>query len=256
LNILSNAIKYTPLNGRITMKVREIPSDKNDYSFYETTISDTGIGMSKEFLPHIYDAFSREDSSRNRGILGTGLGMPIVKKLVEEMNGTISVESELGVGTTFVVIIPHRIASKKDIEGTSKKLAEVDVRDFKGKRILLVEDNDLNSEIAITILEEFGFIVEHAKDGLESVLIMENAPEGYFDAILMDIQMPRMNGYEATSRIRAFKNPKSKIPIIAMTANAFVEDVTKCLKVGMNNHIAKPIQIPDLLAILSENLKN
>ena len=256
LNILSNAVKYTPSGGKISMSLTEIPSDRTNYAVYQTVIEDTGIGMSEEFLPHLFEEFTRERSSTESKINGTGLGMPIVKKLVDLMQGTIEVESKLGRGTRITVTIPHRIARQEDTGVLPDKIKGHDENSFQGKRILLAEDNELNAEIAITILEDAGFTVEHAKDGIICVDMMEKAEAGYYDLILMDIQMPNMDGYKATRTIRKLADPqKSGIIIVAMTANAFEEDKKNAYEAGMNWHIAKPIKIDELMSVLTELLK-
>ncbi|MDD6190059.1 MAG: PocR ligand-binding domain-containing protein [Firmicutes bacterium] len=255
LNILSNALKYTPSGGRVTMRLTEIPSDRPGYAIYRTVIEDTGIGMSEEFLPHLFEEFTRERSSTDSKIKGTGLGMPIVKKLVDLMQGTIEVESKAGKGTKITVTIPHRISLEEDKNTVTGRTEAFDRNLFKGKRILLAEDNELNAEIAITILEEAGFVVEHAEDGIICVDMMEKAEAGYYDMILMDIQMPNMDGYKATQTIREFSDPeKANVTIVAMTANAFDEDKKNAYRAGMNRHIAKPIRMDELMAALTEIL--
>ncbi|MGN0364850.1 MAG: PocR ligand-binding domain-containing protein [Suilimivivens sp.] len=256
LNILSNALKYTPAGGKVTMKLTEVASDRPGYAMYQTEIEDTGIGMSEEFLPHLFEEFTRERSSTESRVNGTGLGMPIVKKLVDLMQGTIEVESQIGKGTKFTVTLPHRIAGKSEIAQFAEKTHAYEVTHFKGKRILLAEDNELNAEIAMTILEEAGFEVEHAADGIICVNMLEKADAGYYDLILMDIQMPNMDGYKATRTIRKFADKeKAGITIIAMTANAFEEDKINAYKAGMNFHIAKPIKLDELMSALAEILK-
>lgn len=256
LNILSNALKYTPSGGTVTMNLTEIPSDRPGYAMYQTVIEDTGIGMSEEFLPHLFEEFTRERSSTESKLNGTGLGMPIVKKLVDLMQGTIEVESKVGKGTRITVTLPHRIAQEADTGRFVENTQEYDVNCFHGKRILLAEDNELNAEIAITILEEAGFIVEHAEDGIICVDMMEKAQAGYYDLILMDIQMPNMDGYKATQTIRKLSDPKKAgITIVAMTANAFEEDKKNAYDAGMNRHIAKPIKVDELMTALTEILK-
>ncbi|MDO4460693.1 MAG: ATP-binding protein [Clostridia bacterium] len=251
LNIIGNAVKYTPDGGSVTVSVEEIPCDKEGTALYKTIISDTGIGMSDKFLPHLFDEFVRAQNTTDSGIEGTGLGMPIVKKLVDLMHGTIEVESEPGKGTTFTLLIPHRIAENTITEQIDSKKS-VDLREFAGRRILLAEDNELNAEIAMSILEENGFVVEHAVNGVMCVNKLEKSEPGYYDLILMDIQMPDMNGYEASRRIRNLNDEyKSCIPIIAMTANAFEEDRKHAFEAGMNAHLAKPIDIQELLTALS-----
>lgn len=253
LNIVSNAYKYTPEGGRIDMNTVEIPSDREGYAMFRTVITDNGIGMSKEYLPHLFEEFSREHNTTQGKVEGTGLGMPIVKRLVEIMDGTIEVESELGVGTKVTVTIPHRIADTCAI--VSHKGVDVDPSLFHGKRILLVEDNELNAEIAIEMLKEMGFIVEHAYNGQECLDMLDSAPADYYNIILMDIQMPIMDGYEATRAIRALHDyEKANIPILAMTANAFAEDKIQAFRCGMNAHIAKPIDVAELMKALASNL--
>ena len=255
LNIISNAVKYTPNGGEIKLIIKEIECDKEGYARFQTVVSDTGIGMSKEFLPHIFEEFSREKTTTESRVVGTGLGMPIVKTLVTLMHGTIEVESEQGVGTKFTVTLDHRIARKEEIKVEHEEIKDKDIVSYKGKRILLAEDNELNTEIAVTILEEAGFIVEHAENGQVCVDMIKNAKIGYYDLVLMDIQMPVMDGYKATETIRAINNPRCDIPIIAMTANAFDEDKRKAYVIGMDGHIAKPINIPQLLETISKVLK-
>ena len=256
LNILSNALKYTPSGGKVTMNLTEMPSDRPGYAMYQTVIEDTGIGMSEDFLPHLFEEFTRERSSTETRLNGTGLGMPIVKKLVDLMEGTIEVESKVGRGTRITVTLPHRIAPEADTQSYIEKAQGYDENCFKGKRILLAEDNELNAEIAITILEEAGFVVEHAEDGIICVDMMEKAEAGYYDLILMDIQMPNMDGYKATQTIRKLSDPqKAGITIVAMTANAFDEDKKNAYNAGMNWHIAKPIRVEELMSALTEILK-
>jgi signal transduction histidine kinase len=255
LNILSNAYKYTESGGKVHMHLMEIPCEREGYVTYKTVISDTGIGMSEEFLPHIFEEFARENNTTDNKIEGTGLGMPIVKRLVEFMDGEIQVESKKGEGSKFTVFIPHRIAERKDL--TDHQGVELSPELFEGKRILLAEDNDLNAEIAEEILREAGFELERAVDGLNCVRMVERAEDDYYDVILMDIQMPNMNGYEASKIIRAMTNPKkNSIPIIAMTANAFEEDKREAIKCGMNGHLGKPVNVRALMKELSGILNN
>jgi signal transduction histidine kinase/ActR/RegA family two-component response regulator len=254
LNILSNAYKYTNPGGKVNMHLEEIPCDREGYVLYQTTISDTGIGMSEEYLPHIFEEFSRENNTTDNKIEGTGLGMPIVKRMIDFMEGTIEVHSEKGVGSTFIVTIPHKLAERSDLAGVSKH--DLDPELFVGKRILLAEDNELNAEIAIEILSEAGFAVDRAEDGQVCVEMLQKAEAGFYDVILMDIQMPHMNGYEATRAIRALNDPwRSKIPILAMTANAFEEDKREAYRSGMNGHLAKPIDVTELMKALTSVLK-
>ena len=247
LNILSNAIKYTPDGGKISMTLREIPCDKPGYITIESVIEDTGIGMSKNFLPHIFEPFSRERNATESKITGTGLGMPIVKDLVNLMGGTITAESELGKGSRFTTVVTHRIVDPKDLEQLDRIKRENERIRFDGKRVLLTEDNELNAEIAETILADAGMMVEVAEDGDVCLEMLKKNPADYYNLILMDVQMPRMNGYDAARAIRALDDPeKASIPIVALTANAFAEDKAKAMEAGMNGHLAKPISIPRL----------
>lgn len=254
LNLLSNAYKYTPNGGTVTLEYHELPCEESDLIMIQSTLTDTGMGMSPEFLPQIFEAFSREKTSTDNKIQGTGLGMPIVKKLITLMNGTITVESELGKGTKFVMTIPYRIADPAQLIGEKEEVA--DKKSFQGKHILLADDNDLNAEIATEILASYGLTVDRAEDGLACVEKLEQAPAGTYDLILMDIQMPVMNGYDATKKIRQMTDAaKCRIPIVAMTANAFDEDRKAALAVGMNAHLAKPIEIDKLEQTLNEFIK-
>ena len=255
LNIMGNAVKYTGEGGVISMTMNQKPAEEDGWCYVEVIIEDSGIGMSEEFQKHIFEAFSRERSSTISGIDGTGLGMGIVKKLVDLMNGSIEVQSKLGVGSKFTVCIPCRIASEEEaqIKTTETPMADESI---KGKRILLAEDNDLNAEIAIELLKAEGLLVERAEDGVVCVEMLEKAADDYYDLILMDIQMPIMNGYKATQVIRKMDNEKrAKIPIIAMTANAFAEDKKRALDVGMNAHVAKPIDMNVLINTIKEVLQ-
>lgn len=253
INVISNAYKYTPEGGKIHLKLDELPSDREGYAIYQTTLTDNGRGMSKEFLPHIFEEFTREKNTTHGKVEGTGLGMPIVKRLIEIMGGTIKVESELGVGTTVIITIPHKITDKSNL--VNHFGVELDPKIIQGKRVLLAEDNELNAEIAIEILNEAGFLVEHANDGQQCVNMLEQAEAGYYDLILMDIQMPNMNGYETARSIRVLDDKfKASIPIIAMTANAFEEDKREAMLSGMNSHIAKPIDVTELIKAIANNL--
>lgn len=250
MNLLSNAYKYTKPGGKVHVRLRELPSNREGYGIFETSVSDTGVGMSAEYLAHIFEEFSRENTSTANKIEGTGLGMPIVKRLVELMGGTIRVSSEKGVGTTFVVVLPHRIADEPENVEPENVVADETV--FEGKRILLAEDNDLNAEIAEEILTSAGFMIERAEDGAICYEKIVSSETGYYDLVLMDIQMPNMDGYQATRAIRALADKeKANIPIIAMTANAFEEDRSKAINMGMNGHIAKPIDVSELLMVLA-----
>ncbi|MDO4494093.1 MAG: ATP-binding protein [Clostridia bacterium] len=253
INILSNAVKYTPAGGSITMDVKELPSDRPGYCLYRTVITDTGIGMSPEFLAHVFDEFAREKTTTDSGIQGTGLGMGIVKKLVDLMNGTIEIESEQGKGTRVTVCLPHRIADSEALRAAeAERATPVDLESFRGKRILLAEDNELNAEIAEVLLEELGFLVEHAEDGIICTDMLSRAAAGYYDLILMDIQMPNMDGYKATKSIRSMNDPeKAHIPVIAMTANAFEEDKRNAFEAGMDGHVSKPVHKDELARTLA-----
>ncbi|MCR5438163.1 MAG: response regulator [Selenomonas sp.] len=254
LNLLSNAYKYTPAGGSVSMDIREIPSDKEGVAYYQVTIADTGIGMPEEFLPHLYEAFTREKTTTQSGIMGTGLGMLIVKEMVDLLGGTIDVTSKLGKGTTFVVTFPFRITERLAHNNKQENIVR-DYKKFQGMRILLAEDNELNAEIAMTILTDKGFEVEHAEDGEAALKMAAEAGEGYYDFILMDIQMPRMNGYEATRRIRRLPRPyQAGIPIIAMTANAFDEDKHRTVLAGMNAHVGKPFDVDRLYDTIEDVL--
>ncbi|MDO4489190.1 MAG: transporter substrate-binding domain-containing protein [Eubacteriales bacterium] len=253
VNIIGNAQKYTQPGGSVHMELRELPSDRDGWTLFQTTISDTGIGIDESFLPYVFDAFSREGNTTETKIEGTGLGLSIVKRLVDFMDGTIEVKSKKGVGTTFIVTIPLRIASKEELVQADKE-AHFE-GSFSGKRILLAEDNDLNAEIAVEILKEAGFEVLRVENGRACVEELNRAADGYYDVILMDIQMPVMNGYDAAREIRSLENrAKAGIPIIAMTANAFEEDKKNAFDAGMNGHVAKPIDITKLMSVLAKVL--
>ena len=251
-NIISNSVKYTNPGGRITLLAEELPCEREGCAHYRYTVSDTGIGMSREYLAHVFEPFTRAESATKSGVVGTGLGMAITKSLTELMGGTIAIESELGVGTTVTLNFESRIAEPVSEASLIPENVELNLD---GKRILLVEDNELNREIATDILEEEGIVIDTAEDGDIAVEKLRGAVEGEYDLILMDIQMPRMNGYEATRAIRALPNAyAANIPIIAMTANAFDEDKKNALAAGMNGHVAKPIDVPKLIATLAEVL--
>lgn len=251
LNIVSNAIKYTPDGHAIRVEIHELPSEDKKKACYRFTCEDSGIGMSADYLPHIFDEFSREHTTTENKVVGTGLGLPIVKSLIEQMGGTIQVESTQGVGTKFTVDLTLTLAPREEVYLSPEALAEAEHAKLRGRRILLAEDNDLNAEIAIALLGEEGLLIERAADGEECCTMLAQAPEGYYDLILMDIQMPRMNGYEAAAKIRGMADvKKAGIPIIAMTANAFAEDRQAALDAGMNAHVAKPIDMAVLLPTL------
>lgn len=256
LNIVSNAIKYTPEGGKISVAIEELPSEKEGYGTYRFTVEDNGIGMSEDYLPHIFEEFSREHTSTESRVSGVGLGLPIVKSLVDMMDGKIEVASRPGEGTRFDIILSFPLSQEKDwCQSEEPAKGEIKKKqDFTGKRLLLAEDNELNAEIAMEILKSRGLKVDLAQDGERCISILNEKPEGYYDAVLMDIQMPKMNGYEAAKAIR--KGGKNgDIPIIAMTANAFEEDREKALQMGMNAHVAKPIDVDKLFAILEACLK-
>lgn len=256
VNLISNAVKYTSRGGSVEVNVNELPCEREGFARIQTVVTDTGIGMSKEYLPTIYDSFSRERNTTMGKVAGTGLGMAIVKELVTMMGGTIEVKSELGEGTTFTVTLDHKIAEtrhddRKEI--ASRKAAAESLADL---YILLAEDNDLNAEIAMTLLEEAGLKVDRAADGIQCVSRIEKEPAGTYALILMDIQMPNMDGYKATETIRQLPDPKkAAIPIIAMTANAFEEDRKMALAKGMNGYIAKPIDPAKMLAAIQDAIE-
>ena len=251
LNIVSNAIKYTPDGHAIRVEIHELPSEDKKKACYRFTCEDSGIGMSADYLPHIFDEFSREHTTTENKVVGTGLGLPIVKSLIEQMGGTIQVESTQGVGTKFTVDLTLTLASREEVYSSPEASAEAEHAKLRGRRILLAEDNELNAEIAIELLGEEGLLIERAADGEECCTMLAQAPEGYYDLILMDIQMPGMNGYEAAAKIRGMADvKKAGIPIIAMTANAFAEDRQAALDAGMNAHVAKPIDMAVLLPTL------
>ena len=290
LNILGNAIKYTPDGGQVTVDITEENLAREGYARYRFVVKDTGIGMSEEYLPHIFEEFTRERTSTESKVFGAGLGLPIVKALIDLMEGTVEIESKAGEGSTFIVTLPFQLADQEKIRlldqrksektdlqasdwGEEKlredpkipekaKKSEKTVKNsessqevcFQGKRVLLAEDNDLNAEIAETILEERGVVVERAADGELCVEELQKKPERYYDMILMDIQMPNMDGYTAAEVIRKLKDPRRLTPIVAMTANAFEEDRRKAFEAGMNAHIAKPINVNAMFETIREIL--
>nr|WP_299319122.1 ATP-binding protein [uncultured Blautia sp.] len=255
LNVISNAIKYTGQNGKIDCCLTQKPHEDADWCYMEISIADNGIGMSEEFQAHIFESFSREHSSTISGIEGTGLGMGIVKNLVDLMHGTIEIQSSPGKGSTFTICIPCRTARKEEAE-PRKSSSDRPQKTLAGKRILLAEDNDLNAEIAIELLSEEGLLVDRVSNGVACVEKLEKAAPDFYDLILMDIQMPVMNGYDATRKIRQLEDPfLSSIPIIAMTANAFAEDRQKALFVGMNDHVAKPVDMNVLIPVLEKHIR-
>ena len=252
VNLISNAVKYTPAGGTVTVIVQELPCEQENSVKIQIEVRDTGIGMSKEFLPTLFDSFSRERNTTVGKVAGTGLGMAIVKKYVDLMGGSIDVKSELGKGTVFTLILTQKKADENYYRQKSEKTDAADMEiSLRGKHILLAEDNELNAEIAIAILEETGLILDWVEDGVQCVNRIEKMPAGTYDMILMDIQMPNMNGYKAAKCIRRLQDiKKAEIPIIAMTANAFEEDKRDAIAVGMNEHIAKPIDIEKLGAVI------
>ena len=264
VNLVSNAIKYTPRGGNVTITVEELPCKREGYMKVKSEIKDTGIGMSKEYLPTLFEPFSREQNTTTRRIGGTGLGMPIVKKMVDLMGGSIEVASELGKGTVFTFTLMHKIADRKFYSQKTEAAETSEMgKNLSGKHVLLAEDNDLNAEIAVTVLEETGIVIERVEDGIQCVNRVAQMSPGTYDLILMDIQMPNMDGYQAAQCIRHLDDKmKAEIPIIAMTANAFAEDRKKAFDAGMNGHIAKPIDIEKLGAVIlsvlnkQENLQN
>lgn len=244
LNIISNAIKYTPEGHSIYVEVHEAVSENPSKIRYIFSCEDTGIGMSEEYLPHIYEEFSREHSTTENKVPGTGLGLPIIKSMIELMGGSIQVESRQGIGTKFTIDLSFDIALKEEVYGSEDTIESSAIHTIKGKRILLVEDNELNAEIAKTVLEDVGALITRAENGQQALELFKEKPEGTFDVILMDLMMPVMDGYTATRKIRELERSDAKtVPIIAMTANAFQEDAEKCIAVGMNAHLAKPLDI-------------
>ena len=257
VNLISNAVKYTPSGGTIEIKIQEIPCEKEGFAAFRTEIRDNGIGMSKEFLPTLFDSFSRERNTTTSKVAGTGLGMAIVKDFVDLMDGTIEVQSELAKGTTFIVHLMHRKADEQYYRQTDEGVESDEAENIlQGKHILMAEDNELNAEIASTILEEMGLQIDWVNDGVQCVSKVKQMPAGTYDLILMDIQMPNMDGYKATEIIRKMSDKeKAEIPIIAMTANAFEEDRRKAISIGMNEHITKPIDAEKMKKTITEVLK-
>ena len=257
LNLLGNALKFTNPGGFIKVTLDELPGAPVGYGRYRFTVSDTGIGMSPGFVEHIFDPFERERTSTISGIQGTGLGMSITKNLVDMMHGTISVKSTQGKGTSFTVELTLQLACEGATAAAQEaKTQHVDPSHrLRHSRILLVDDNDLNREIAITLLEDEGFTVEYAVNGCEAVEKIMDAPSGHYQLVLMNVQMPVMNGYEATKAIRRLNDPtRAQVPILAMTADAFEEDRQKALRSGMNGHLTKPVEIDKLFKALDELL--
>jgi len=251
MNLISNAVKYTNENGHVQLRLDELPCSKPGFGTYRMTVEDDGIGMSPEFLQHIFDSFSRERNTTDSKIIGTGLGMSIVKRLVDLLGGNIEIESEKGKGSKFFVTCDFELVDEPISNSNNVEQETVDASKLVGRRILITEDNELNAEIATAIMEDAGFVVEHAENGLICIDMVNNAPEGYYDLILMDIQMPQLNGYDTTRQLRS---KGVTIPIIAMTANAFEEDRRAALDAGMNEHIAKPIDAEKLKKIIASFL--
>ena len=252
INIIGNSLKYTPAGGKITIDIREIPFDRENYIAYKIVVEDTGIGMSEDYLPHIFEEFSREHTSTESKVVGTGLGLPIVKALIDLMGGTIEIESEAGKGTKTTVMIPFEIATQEQILEEQQKEKEFVPEDIKGKRMLVAEDNELNAEITLTVLKEKGLLVERAANGKECVEMLKEKPADYYDMILMDIQMPEMDGYQATEMIRNLGDSRAAVSIVAMTANAFEEDRQKALDAGMNAHVSKPVDMNVLFRVMAK----
>ena len=256
LNIISNAIKYTSDGDSIHVEVHEAVSENPSKIRYIFSCEDTGIGMSEEYLPHIYEEFSREHTSTENKVPGTGLGLSIIKSMIELMGGSIQVESRQGIGTKFTVDLSFDMASKEEVYGSQNTIKTSAIHTIKGKRILIAEDNELNAEIAKTVLEDVGALITRVEDGQQAVELFKEKPAGTFDAILMDLMMPVMDGYTATKEIRSLERSDSKtIPIIAMTANAFQEDAEKCIAVGMNAHLAKPLDIEKVMITICHLVK-
>ena len=252
LNIVNNSIKYTPEGGNITVDISEVHHSEEGHTFFKIVIADTGIGMSEEYLPHIFEEFTRERTSTESKVVGTGLGLSIVKSLVDLMGGTIKVESESGRGTKTTITLSFQAVPKEQIPEEPKDKKQQILHKLKGRRVLLAEDNELNAEIAMELLRENGVEAERVEDGVECVKLLQRKPEAYYDLILMDIQMPNMDGYNATQVIRKLDGPRGQIPVIAMTANAFEEDRQKAFEAGMNAHIAKPVDMRILFSTMAE----
>ena len=253
LNIISNAIKYTPEGHSIYVEVHEAVSENPSKIRYIFSCEDTGIGMSEEYLPHIYEEFSREHSTTENKVPGTGLGLPIIKSMIELMGGSIQVESRQGIGTKFTIDLSFDIALKEEVYGSEDTIESSAIHTIKGKRILLVEDNELNAEIAKTVLEDVGALITRAENGQQALELFKEKPAGTFDVILMDLMMPVMDGYTATRKIRELERSDAKtVPIIAMTANAFDEDRKRSREAGMNGHLAKPLNIQDIIGTIAE----
>ncbi|SCH60714.1 Autoinducer 2 sensor kinase/phosphatase luxQ [uncultured Blautia sp.] len=255
LNVVSNSIKYTNPHGKITVSIDELDSEDEKNANYKVVVEDNGIGMSQDYLPHIFEEFSREHTSTETRVAGTGLGLPIVKSLVDRMGGTIEVESEEGKGTRFIMKFSFPISLENQVREKEKQNIPDITEKLKGKRILLAEDNDLNAEIAETVLVEAGIEVKRVEDGLQCIEELKKMPENYYDVILMDVQMPNMDGYTATQRIRDLDDSRAEIPIIAMTANAYDEDRRKAQEAGMDGFLAKPLDVDEMMRLLGKITK-
>ena len=255
LNVVSNSIKYTNPHGKITVSIDELDSEDEKNADYKVVVEDNGIGMSQDYLPHIFEEFSREHTSTEIRVAGTGLGLPIVKSLVDRMGGTIEVESEEGKGTRFIMKFSFPVSLENQVREKEKQNIPDITEKLEGKRILLAEDNELNAEIAETVLEETGIKVKHVEDGIQCIEELKKMPEKYYDVILMDVQMPNMDGYTATQRIRDLDDSRAEIPIIAMTANAYDEDRRKAQEAGMDGFLAKPLDVDEMMRLLAQIIK-
>ncbi len=255
LNVVSNSIKYTNPHGKITVSIDELDSEDEKNANYKVVVEDNGIGMSQDYLPHIFEEFSREHTSTETRVTGTGLGLPIVKSLVDRMGGTIEVESEEGKGTRFIMKFYFPVSLENQVREKEKQNIPDITEKLEGKRILLAEDNELNAEIAETVLEETGIKVKHVEDGIQCIEELKKMPEKYYDVILMDVQMPNMDGYTATQRIRDLDDSRAEIPIIAMTANAYDEDRRKAQEAGMDGFLAKPLDVDEMMRLLAQIIK-
>ena len=255
LNVVSNSIKYTNPHGKITVFIDELDSEDEKNANYKVVVEDNGIGMSQDYLPHIFEEFSREHTSTETRVAGTGLGLPIVKSLVDRMGGTIEVESEEGKGTRFIMKFYFPVSLENQVREKEKQNIPDITEKLEGKRILLAEDNELNAEIAETVLEETGIKVKHVEDGIQCIEELKKMPEKYYDVILMDVQMPNMDGYTATQRIRDLDESRAEIPIIAMTANAYDEDRRKAQEAGMDGFLAKPLDVDEMMRLMAQIIK-
>ena len=255
LNVVSNSIKYTNPHGKITVSIDELDSEDEKNANYKVVVEDNGIGMSQDYLPHIFEEFSREHTSTETRVAGTGLGLPIVKSLVDRMGGTIEVESEEGKGTRFIMKFSFPVSLENQVREKEKQNIPDITEKLEGKRILLAEDNELNAEIAETVLEETGIKVKHVEDGIQCIEELKKMPEKYYDVILMDVQMPNMDGYTATQRIRDLDDSRAEIPIVAMTANAYDEDRRKAQEAGMDGFLAKPLDVDEMMRLLAQIIK-